>query len=91
MTSTGQASGEAFNAEVATSENADVGAYDPKLHQQLKALADHAALSVELAQQQIEHLHEAMEGRRAHAEEQADELHAYEQRHGVQPLADAKE
>lgn len=84
MTSTGQASGEAFDATAETADSTgDVGAYDPRLHEQLKALAEHAQLSVDLAEQQIASLQEAMEGRRAHAQDAADELRAYEDRHDV--------
>lgn len=83
MTQASQGNGEALNATVATAEAADVGAYDSRLHAQLKALAEHAQLSVELAEQQIASLQEAMQGRRTHAQEQADELRAYEDLHDV--------
>lgn len=82
MSSTAAADGQAFDAQPDTSDN-NPGAYDPKLHEQLKALADHAELSVELAERQIEELQEALEGRRTHAREQAEELRAYEDRHDV--------
>lgn len=73
-------SGEAYDAQASSG---DSGVYDEKLHRQLKAVADHAELSVGLAEQQIEQLQEALEGRREHARQTAAELAEYEQRHNV--------
>lgn len=83
---------EAFNADADVQSEAAPGPYDPKLHKQLKALADHAVLSVELAERQIADLQEALEMRRQHAQDQADELRAYEDRHDTHQLSeDAQE
>jgi hypothetical protein len=80
--------GRALDATVAAVDGPAEGAgehgpHNPQLHEQLKAIAEHAELSVELAERQIADLQEAMEARRQHAREAADELRAYEDRYDI--------
>jgi hypothetical protein len=97
MTSIASGNGQAFDAEVHTEDGntptsiPGPGVYSPALHAQLKALAEHAEMSIGLAEQQIAHLQEALEGRRKHAEEQAAELRRYEDLHDVHDVPEAKE
>jgi hypothetical protein len=92
MSQSASGGGQAFNAGVDAVDGPAGGddgvriendPYRENVHVQLRAVAEHAELSVELAERQIADLQEAMEGRRAHAQEAADELRAYEDRHDV--------
>jgi hypothetical protein len=83
MGSSAGGGGQAFDADAAVDGTGEQEQYRPDMHAQLRAVAEHAALSVELAESQIASLQEAMQARREHAQEAAAELQAYEDRYDV--------